>query len=82
MKNFMTLVLLGGALLTITACQETQGKTEADSAQHSAKTGNSSQTNKEEHNLDPEENPNSTATSVLKFKLRESTTDSVKKKST
>lgn len=79
MKNFMTLVLLGGALLTITACQETQGNTEADSTQHSATTDNSSQTNKEEHNLDPEENPNSTATSVLKFKLRESTTYSVKK---
>lgn len=65
-------ILLGFIILA--GCQETK----SDTNQQNSQTSNSSEI--AQNILDPEDNPELVGTSVLKFKLRHSTVDSVKKR--
>lgn len=70
MKIYTLPILL--SLMIITGCQETKN----DASQKEPKISNEVTQN----TLDPEDNPEIIGTSVLKFKLRHSTVDSVKKR--
>lgn len=72
MKIYTLPILFGFIILA--GCQEAQGNTEQQNPQIS----NSNNTT--QNTLDPEDNPEIVGTSVLKFKLRHSTVDSVKKR--